>query len=63
MQNINRTYERPPVDQLTPVEQKIWDLMQQGKTRNEIAEATNMKPQSTARRILVINEKVQAQRD
>lgn len=48
----------PPVDRLTPVEQRIWDLHQQGKTRKEIGLELNMLPLSVARRMIEIREKV-----
>ncbi len=61
MQNINRTYDRPPVDQLTPTEQKVYDLYKEGKSRKEIGEALGMKVNSVGRRITAIREKVALQ--
>jgi len=43
---------------LTPYEQKIWDMRQQGLTNQEIGEALNQKAGSIASRIKVIKEKV-----
>ena len=46
---------------LTPYEQRIWDLRQQGLTNQQIGEATNQLPGSIASRIKVIKEKVELQ--
>lgn len=51
----------PPVDQLTPVEAKIWDMRQAGKGYDEIAVELNMKAISVKRRMTVIKEKVACQ--
>jgi len=46
---------------LTPYEQKIWDMRQQGLTNQQIGEAMNQLPGSIASRIKVIKEKVELQ--
>ena len=46
---------------LTPYEQRIWDMRQQGLTNQEIGEALNQLPGSIASRIKVIKEKVELQ--
>jgi DNA-binding NarL/FixJ family response regulator len=46
---------------LTPYEQQIWNLRQQGLTNQEIGEALNQLPGSIASRIKVIKEKVELQ--
>lgn len=51
----------PPVDQLTPVEAKIWEMRQAGKNNNEIAVELNMKATSVKLRMTVIKEKVACQ--
>jgi DNA-binding NarL/FixJ family response regulator len=43
---------------LTPYEQQIWDMRQQGLTNQQIGEAMNQLPGSIASRIKVIKEKV-----
>lgn len=43
---------------LTPYEQKIWDMRQQGLTNQQIGAAMNQLPNSIASRIKVIKEKV-----
>lgn len=47
--------------ELTGVESAIWELHKQGKKRAEIAELMSLKPQSVARRLLTIREKVMVQ--
>ena len=46
---------------LTPYEQKIWDMRQQGLTNQQIGQAMNQLPGSIASRIKVIKEKVELQ--
>jgi DNA-binding NarL/FixJ family response regulator len=46
---------------LTPYEQKIWAMRQQGLTNQQIGEALNQLPGSIASRIKVIREKVELQ--
>jgi DNA-binding NarL/FixJ family response regulator len=46
---------------LTPYEQRIWDMRQQGLTNQQIGEAMNQLPGSIASRIKVIKEKVELQ--
>jgi DNA-binding NarL/FixJ family response regulator len=46
---------------LTPYEQKIWDMRQQGLTNQQIGKAMNQLPGSIASRIKVIKEKVELQ--
>ena len=46
---------------LTPYEQRIWDMRQQGLTNHQIGEAMNQLPGSIASRIKVIKEKVELQ--
>jgi DNA-binding NarL/FixJ family response regulator len=46
---------------LTPYEQKIWDMRQQGLTNQQIGAAMNQLPGSIASRIKVIKEKVELQ--
>jgi DNA-binding NarL/FixJ family response regulator len=46
---------------LTPYEQRIWDMRQQGLTNHQIGEALNQLPGSIASRIKVIKEKVELQ--
>jgi DNA-binding NarL/FixJ family response regulator len=48
---------------LTPYEQKIWELRQQGLTNHQIGEALNQLPGSIASRIKVIKEKVELQNE
>ena len=51
----------PPVDRLTPVEAKIWEMRQAGKEFKEIGLELNMKPISARRRMTVIKEKLACQ--
>jgi DNA-binding NarL/FixJ family response regulator len=46
---------------LTPYEQRIWELRQQGLTNPEIGKAMNQLPASIASRIKVIKEKLELQ--
>jgi DNA-binding NarL/FixJ family response regulator len=46
---------------LTPYEQQIWGMRQQGLTNQQIGEALNQLPGSIASRIKVIKEKVELQ--
>lgn len=46
---------------LTPYEQRIWDLRQQGLTNHEIGKALNQLPASIASRMRAIKEKVELQ--
>ena len=46
---------------LTPYEQRIWDMRQQGLTNQQIGQAMNQLPGSIASRIKVIKEKVELQ--
>jgi DNA-binding NarL/FixJ family response regulator len=48
---------------LTPYEQQIWELRQQGLTNAQIGEATNQKGASVAARMKTIKEKVQLQNE
>jgi DNA-binding NarL/FixJ family response regulator len=48
---------------LTPYEQRIWELRQQGLTNVEIGAALNQLPGSIASRIKVIKEKVELQNE
>jgi len=48
---------------LTPYEQRIWDMRQQGLTNQQIGEAMNQLPGSIASRIKVIKEKVELQNE
>lgn len=51
----------PPVEQLTPIEAKVWDLVQAGKTYDEIGQELGMKVISVRRRLPVIREKLACQ--
>lgn len=65
MSNGNQTLAQgkfPPVDQLTPTEQKIADLLKQGKTQQEIADALGVKKNTIQCRMAVIHEKLQTNR-
>lgn len=46
---------------LTPYEQRIWDLRQQGLNNHEIGKALNQLPASIASRMRAIKEKVELQ--
>jgi DNA-binding NarL/FixJ family response regulator len=46
---------------LTPYEQQIWDMRQQGLTNGQIGKAMNQLPASVASRIKVIKEKLELQ--
>ena len=46
---------------LTPYEQQIWDMRQQGLTNQQISQAMNQLSGSIASRIKVIKEKVELQ--
>ena len=46
---------------LTPYEQKIWELRQQGLTNHQIGEALDQLAGSIASRLKVIKEKVELQ--
>lgn len=52
---------KPPVDQLTPIEAKIWKAFQAGRQFSEIAEDMGMKVISVRRRMPVIKEKLACQ--
>ena len=46
---------------LTPYEQRIWDMRQQGLTNGQIGKALNQLPSSIASRMRAIKEKVELQ--
>lgn len=46
---------------LTPYEQQIWELRQQGLTNAQIGEATNQKGANVAARLKTIKEKMELQ--
>jgi DNA-binding NarL/FixJ family response regulator len=46
---------------LTPYEQRIWELRQQGLTNPEIGKAMNQLPASIASRMKAIKEKLELQ--
>ena len=46
---------------LTPYEQQIWDMRQQGLSNGQIGKAMNQLPASVASRIKVIKEKLELQ--
>ena len=46
---------------LTPYEQRIWDLRQQGLNNHEIGKEMNQLPASIASRMRAIKEKVELQ--
>lgn len=52
--NQNKFYD---VGKLTPVEERIYELHRQGKSRAEISEELGMKPNSVSRRLATIKEK------
>lgn len=52
------TRGRPPVDELTPSEQQVWDLYSAGKSSAEIAELVGLKRTSVTRMLVTIKEKV-----
>ena len=54
----NRQRKIIEVDQLTPVEAKIWSMLQEGKSYQEIAEALGSQAVSVRRRMPVIKEKL-----
>jgi DNA-binding NarL/FixJ family response regulator len=61
MSDLARVNSKPPVDQLTPVEAKVWEMFEAGKTVDEIAQALSMKVVSVRRRMPVIKEKLACQ--
>ncbi len=61
MSSLVRNNSKPPVDQLTPVEAKVWEMFEAGKTVDEIAQALSMKVVSVRRRMPVIKEKLACQ--
>lgn len=52
---------KPPVDQLTPIEAKIWEAYQTGKPFSQIADELEMKVISVRRRMTTIREKIAIQ--
>jgi len=52
---------KPPVDQLTPIEAKVWEMHSAGKTIAEIGAELGMKEVSVRRRMPVIKEKLACQ--
>lgn len=48
----------PVVDQLTPVESKIWEMHQAGKKKDEIAAEMGIAVKSVERRIYTAKQKV-----
>lgn len=46
------------VTALTPVEEKVWALRQQGKKRAEIGAELNLKPVTVTRYLVTIKEKI-----
>ena len=52
--NQNKFYD---VAKMTPVEERIYELHLQGKSRAEIGVELNMKPNSVSRRLATIREK------
>jgi len=60
--NVSRQFK--DVSKLTPYEQKIWELHQQGQDSKQIAEAIGTKHSSTiTSRMHVIKEKLEVQDD
>lgn len=51
----------PNVDDLTPVEVKMWEGHLAGKTAEEIAESMGVQPVTVKRRMPVIKEKLRSQ--
>lgn len=56
-----RYYKNP--DALTPYEQQIWEMRQQGMTNEQISKELNQLKSSIASRIKVIKEKVELQNE
>jgi DNA-binding CsgD family transcriptional regulator len=57
----NRQRRILEIDQLTPVEAKIWSMLQEGKSYQEIAETLGSQIVSVKRRMPVIREKLAIQ--
>jgi len=57
----NRQRKIFEIDQLTPVEAKIWSMLQEGKSYQEIAETLGSQIASVKRRMPVIREKLAIQ--
>lgn len=56
-----KLYRLPPVEQLTPVEAKIWEMLKAGNDVNKIATDLGMKTISVRRRMPIIKEKLACQ--
>lgn len=58
VQKMGADANRESTTQLTPSEQRIWDLHLQGMTRKQIAEALGLKPATVGGRMRTAREKV-----
>lgn len=52
----------PVVDKLTPVERRVAELLSQGMTNRQIAEAIGWKAQSIPARIVIVKDKLASMR-